>query len=285
MPPVPRPAGRTDPLGAPWPGLIPLRPLAVSEILTTAAAVVRAHAVVLCGLAFAGAVVSGGITLAVLSGFADRSAYFSADWLEKALTGEAGIPAVVLWPLLASAVFSLLVTTSISGLATVFATDGALARPSGAASVKSRLGGRWWILLAVGLLTSVAVFLGAILLVLPGLIAFAAFGLAVPVAAMEGAGPLASMRRAARLARGSMLRIFSVLVLAIFLSSLISTLVTSIASPSADLTGVAISLGIAALVSAITTPWTSAVIALLYIDTRIRREDLAKTLLRSVMQP
>jgi hypothetical protein len=40
-----------------------------------------------------------------------------------------------------------------------------------------------------------------------------------------------------------------------------------------------------AVVSAVITPWTSSVLALLYIDTRIRKENLAFSLIRATMRP
>jgi hypothetical protein len=45
-----------------------------------------------------------------------------------------------------------------------------------------------------------------------------------------------------------------------------------------------LSFAISALLSGFITPWASAVIALLYVDTRIRKENLAASLIRASMR-
>jgi Membrane domain of glycerophosphoryl diester phosphodiesterase len=65
-------------------------------------------------------------------------------------------------------------------------------------------------LLGVSLLTGVGVALGLFLLVLPGLILFTRWSLAVPAVMLEGRTPRDAMRRSAELVKGHRWQVFTV---------------------------------------------------------------------------
>lgn len=280
-----QPAARRDPQGAPWPGLIPLRPLGVGDIFTAAVRLVRVHAAVLCTVALAGSLASAGAVVAVLAALPDNSAYFSDQWLTQMSTGSLSYPpAAVLWPLAASGIIGFVSTIVVSGLATAFAADDALGRPTGAAAAFARLRGRWWVLIGVSLIVGVLVFLGFLAFILPGFLVLAMMLLATPAAVLEKSGVGASIRRSLLLSFGTRARILGIAVLAYLIASMIGTLVLAVLPAATTVSGSLLSLLLQALVSAVTVPWTAAVIALLYIDTRIRKENLAGTLIRASMK-
>ncbi len=140
-------------------------------------------------------------------------------------------------------------------------------------------------LLGAAAVVALAVSAGLVLLAIPGAIAFAVLAFAVPVVPLERAGLGTALRRSVELSRGHRLRIFAVMLLALVISTIVSTVVASLV-PIGDTPGTALtSLIVAALVSSLTTPWSASVLALLYIDTRMRKENLAASLIRASMRP
>lgn len=68
-------------------------------------------------------------------------------------------------------------------------------------------------LLAVSLLTGIGVGVGLFLLVVPGLILFTRWSLAVPAVMLEGRSPRAAMRRSAALVKGHGRQVFAIFLL------------------------------------------------------------------------
>jgi hypothetical protein len=66
---------------------------------------------------------------------------------------------------------------------------------------------------AVGVIAGVLVFLGAILLIVPGIILACMYWVAVPVAVVEKPGVIASLRRSAQLTDGERWSVFAILLL------------------------------------------------------------------------
>lgn len=280
-----RPSGQRDPLGAPWPGLIPLRPLRVAEIFSAAARLVRTHLVVLGMVAFLGSTASAGAVVAVLASLPDPGEYFSQDWLRATSEGRMSYPpAAALWPLVAGGIISFITTIVVSGLSTALAAEDALGRPTSAAAAFGRLRGRWLVIFGIASLTGLLVFVGLLAFIIPGLVALAALLLATPVAVLEKAGGMPALRRSMQLSSGLRGRILGIVVLAYLATTLVSTLLLSWFAVPATIIGALIALMAQAVVSAFTLPWTAAVVALLYIDTRMRKENLAASLIRASMR-
>ena len=108
--------------------------------------------------------------------------------------------------------------------------------------------------------------------------------LAAPAVVLEKAGVGAALRRSARLTQGVRARILGIAVLAQLITSLISSALMNLLPSSATVSSTVIALAVQALIAAVTVPWTASVIALLYVDTRIRKEGLAQTLLHASMR-
>ena len=79
-------------------------------------------------------------------------------------------------------------------------------------------------LLAIDLIFAVIVAIGLVLLIVPGLVAFAWFGLAAPVAKVESRGVRDAFRRSRELVRGSSGRVLALLLPAILIGDLLAEL-------------------------------------------------------------
>ena len=120
-------------------------------------------------------------------------------------------------------------------------------------------------LVGVSLLTGIGVGIGLLLLVVPGVILFARWSLAVPVVMLEGLGPRAAMKRSTALVKGHGWAVFRVLLNVTILAGLSSLaiqllLVKVFGSAHANF-GLWASLSIA---GAITTPYAAHALSVVY---------------------
>jgi hypothetical protein len=173
---------------------------------------------------------------------------------------------------------TLFVTAVVAACAGVDAVSKA-ARPG---AVTSRLRGGLGGAAVVSVLAAIAIVFGSFLILVPGLLAFVVWSLATPVAVMERARPGAAFARSARLTRGHRWRILGVTVLIVIITvaieSVFSSIVVGLLPGLSAATSLIVGDVVAAVVSAITLPWVGAVIALLYVDIRIRTENLGPAL-------
>jgi len=279
-----RPAARTDPLGAPWPGLIPLRPLAIGDLFSGALRLVRRRAGVLCAVAFAGALLGAGAQIAISLSFPADQRTLPDNWAESAMAGSMTIPAGVLWPTVVGTLIEAFTGLVVTGLAAAFAAADVLDDTRPAQAALQRLRGRWPALLAVGLVVTVATVGGLFLFIVPGAVALAMLTFATAVVPVERAGVGAALGRSVALSQGFRWRILGVALLTLVIGTLISSIALTLLPVNDTLTNLVLSLLLSSLVSAVVTPWTAGVLALLYIDTRIRKENLATSLIRATMR-
>ncbi len=306
---------------APKPGVVPLRPLGLGEILDGAISYIRRDPKTVLGIS---AVISLVIALvqflalALTSGSVALSA--GATSATDALAGSlgtlsaTGVQSVVSW------VLGVLAT----GLLTVVMGQAVLGRRVTAEQAWRRTSARLWPLLGLTLLVSLVVGAiaggGVLLAVLlgwglwqsspeAGVLVGVVVGLAAlvaglwvnirlllaPVALMlESAGITTSMRRSWALVQGAWWRTFGIYALGSILAAVVSsvlaipfTVVGSLATlgsiESGNLPiGYTLAVSLATLVSStIVLPFTSGVVSLLYIDRRIRREALDIELARA----
>src|SRR5690242_6398054 len=139
-----------------------------------------------------------------------------------------------------------------------------------------------WLAIVLGCALVVA-FLA---LIIPGIWLFVAWSLAVPVLLFERVGAFASLGRSFRLVRGRWWPICGALVVGYLLAGVVSGIVQLI--PEAIASGVApdndVVAGIAAVIggtvsAVISTPYTAAIVVLLYFDQRVRKEGFDLQLL------
>src|SRR4051794_3562708 len=106
-------------------------------------------------------------------------------------------------------------------------------------------------------------------------------GIAAPALMLERTGVIPAIRRSWSLTSGNFWRIFGALALAVIIVVVISSVLTipvsvltAFLGPQAIVASAIVSFVLSALISALTTPFFSAVLALVYIDVRMRKEGL-----------
>jgi hypothetical protein len=309
---------------APKPGVIPLRPLGVGEILDGAISYIRANPVATLGLAAIVITISQLIQLPVvvlamdqLRGITDEVA------LEEMMTA---VGASTTTSLLAAFV-SFIATTVLSGMLIAVLSQAVLGRKMSIgeawAAVRHRILGLFGLSMLVALLLGVVIVVGflplvigaiaeapgALLLVL-GLFVPASwvvalyFGvywsLAAPTYVLERVPVTAALRRSFQLVRTQWWRVFAILLLggliAVIISSILSvpfSLGATFLDPSADPTdpfagtstfGLVLTSVGTILASTVTAPFSAGISGLLYFDQRIRREALDIELARAAQQ-
>ena len=306
---------------APKPGVVPLRPLGVGEILDGAISYIRRDPKTVLGIS---AVIS--LVIALVQFGALALSFRSFD-LAAGATSSTDPFAGSLGSITASGLQSLVgwvLGVVATGLLTVVMGQAVLGRRVTASQAWDRTRSRFWALLGLTLLVSLvvgAIAVGGVLVaVLVGwwltsastglgvavglMLGLAVIALVVwvniklllaPVALMlESAGVITSMRRSWALVQGAWWRTFGIYLLGSILAAIVSSVlaipftvvgaIVSLGSIESGSLPITYTLGIAlaTLVSStIVLPFTSGIVSLLYIDRRIRREALDIELARA----
>jgi hypothetical protein len=140
-----------------------------------------------------------------------------------------------------------------------------------------RLGG----LVGVAIIGGLLVGLATLALIVPGIWLFVMFSVAVPAMLLERIGPWKALRRSFRLVRNRWWATAGALLVGYLLISIIGALVTGVIMivPSVVAEDNTLAGALGAVVggtvgSALTTPYSAAVVTLLYFDLRVRKEGL-----------
>ncbi|MGI9123652.1 MAG: hypothetical protein ACR2JM_02725 [Mycobacterium sp.] len=281
---------------APWkPGIIPLRPMSLSEIFNGAVSYVRANPKATLGMTTAIVLITSILVFAV--GLVPRLVGGNVATAAGFITGAAA---------------TVLATTLLSGMLTVVVARAVLGSSITVGGAWQRVRGRMPALIALTLLeflaavVLIAAVVGAIVGVAKaangGLAALFGFPMAVlliaalaamftllslaPVAiVLERKSVTDSIRRSVALARPQFWRIFGIRLLA----SIVAFVVAGAVSVPFDIVGQVVTIGAStpkaptlfqmmvvtigqAIGQIITTPFTAGVVALLYVDARMRSE-------------
>ncbi|MFJ6216356.1 glycerophosphoryl diester phosphodiesterase membrane domain-containing protein [Streptomyces sp. NPDC092296] len=297
---------------SPKPGVIPLRPLGVGEVLDGAVSTTRRYWRTALGISLLVAVVSTLTT--TLIGWGSTTTLSGADALSGSGSTSTGslVNSLVLTfaGLIATSLLTVVVSRAVLGRPVTFgeawaatrprllpmvglvltltallvAVGGVLLLPAGLAALAGSGRDVWMPLLVLGLLAAV----GCIVWL------WIRFSLAAPALMLEKQGVKASLSRSSRLVRGSWWRIFGVTLLGRVVTGFVSVIIVMPATIVGlavgglggvldDSTGNSYTLPLSTLVivgigtaiaSTVTLPVTSAINVLLYIDQRIRREAL-----------
>ncbi|MDH6135306.1 hypothetical protein P3T37_004716 [Kitasatospora sp. MAA4] len=311
-----QPGGQFPGWGAPpspKPGVIPLRPLSVGEILDGSISTVRKHWRTVLGLSLVVAVLTN-TTLAAVSWYTQGS---GTGW-----TAVVAFGAAVVLDLLASLILTALLTMVISkaivGESITLGPAWRAARPQ----LPKLLGVSLLVpLIVVGIVaaSSIPLFVASLadsqsplaaligVPVLLGGLGVAIWtgvrlSLAAPALMLEKQGVLAAMARSRRLVRGSWWRILGVTLLGYVLTFLLTDMIAipfsvlaaivggtpfALGSASATTTFAALVISTigAILGSLLSYPVTAGISVLLYVDQRIRREGLDIELARAAGLP
>lgn len=304
--PAPPSGGWTE--AAAKPGVIPLRPLGLSEILDGAISSMRAHPKVILGVSAIVVTVSQLIILAATYPLLDdvnRAANLDPNATsEEALSAVGASLAVVGLALL----ITLLSRVILSGFLTVAVGKAVLGHPVGFGEVWSRVRPRLGALLGLTLILPAIALAATFLLVLIAYTAgpisilviliavpfaiyfYILFSLATPALMLENASITKAFGRSRALVRGSWWRTFGIQLLAGIIAGIAAAIITipfELISGGFDtatditMTYLALSTIGAIIAGTITEPFAAAVIVLLYTDQRMRREGMDIELARA----
>ena len=249
-----------------------LRPLGVWEIVEGGVRLFFRH-----WLAFMGAILLVIVPLQVIAaGVTWAVAPEQLEWNSSTSSGED--PDLILWQGIVALIgfLTLLLVTAMSLKAVADARLGGT--PSGGRALRfalPRLPGT----LGVAVLGGLAVALGFLALIVPGIWLIVGFSVAVPVLLLERTGPVAALRRSLRLVSGRWWATAAVLLLGQLLVGLVGALlqgiVMSIPASISEGQHAAGALGMAlggTIATAFTAPCSAAIVTLLYMDLRVRKE-------------
>jgi hypothetical protein len=263
---------------------IPLRPLGVGELLDGTFSTIRRNPRATVGLAALLVTLQQLITLAVQLGTDGLPTQIGigeeTQSIQSLVGGFGGIT---------GAIVSAVIGAVITGMLVVVVSEDVLGRRVGAADVWRRIRPRLWPLLLAAAIAGIMPYVGLLFLIIPGLILWALWALTTPALVLEGLGPIAALRRSAQLAGPALIRVWSVRTLSVLMGLLIQALVALpfgliaavILVGSDPQPGTAATVAILALdvlggilAGMITAPFLAGVLALLYIDRRMRAEGL-----------
>jgi hypothetical protein len=139
-------------------------------------------------------------------------------------------------------------------------------------------GGRAWSILWIGLLAGLAVGIGFVLLIIPGIFLLVKFCSCIPALVVEGRKGTAALGRSWNLTTGFFWHVLGALVLAWLISAVVGAILSA---PFSAWPVRAIGQAIAQIV---TLPFTTTVGVLIYLDLRARREGLTVETLQNELR-
>ncbi|WP_113696240.1 YciC family protein [Amycolatopsis albispora] len=305
-PPPPQPGPRWNPDGYGRPGVIPLRPLNIGEILDGAFTTVRRNPAIMLGVSlvvvlitqFVGYLVS----LPLLDDLNRASEATNRVLTEQQaldlatdLLTSSGLVAVV------SGVVSALGTSFLDGFLTVVVGKAILGRKPTFGEAMKEAAPRLVPLLGLTILYTLMIFVGLLLCIVPGIYVGVVFGLATPALVLEKAGIGTAFKRSSLLVKDAFWRVLGVLLLAMVIAWVITQVVSLPFSLAGDFSGFTtlfsgevpeyteFGLAIATLGTVValtfTAPFSAGVRALVYIDQRMRKEGMDFQLARAAAAP
>ena len=264
------PPGAWGPTFAEKPGVIPLRPLAVGEILDGVFTTIRQNPKALLGLSFIIVLVGQLLNLGV-----NLSVHDASLGTRELASG-------------ATIVITQLIASVATGAAVVVISEAVLGTRISPGEALNRLNGRIWRLVGLSFLVSLLTLLGVVLLIIPGIYVAVLLSFATPVFVLERTRVGEALSRSAELVRGAWWRTFGIALLGGLVGGIISgivqvpfTIFTANSSQFFSTSDIHISvtgeivLAVGRIIGGtISTPIIAGTIALMYVDRRIRREAL-----------
>lgn len=296
---------------APKPGVIPLRPLNLGDIFSGTFGTIRGNPGASIGLSALVALVvaiPAVLTTLALSG-ADLTTTDSSGSTVN-LGGQLSTSI--------TSIYTAIAGVFLAGMLTAVVAEAVLGRRISIGQTWTKVRGRllpllgMTLLLALAVIVAAGIYIGLIVLlalggneaitvmiaIVLGIILFVAIvwaaikvSLAAPAVVLERVGPVAAIRRSWGLSGGQWWRIFGITLLAQLIVGTISNVVqlpgaavligTSDGAGNPNVLAVIVVQLVAVAISALTTPFTAGVTALLYLDQRIRKEALDVTLMEA----
>jgi hypothetical protein len=276
---------RREPVYRPQQEGIPLRPLGVGELLDGTFSTIRRNPRATVGLAALLVALQQVLALAVqlatdglptLAGAEDETRS-----IQTVIGGFGGITGTLV---------AAVVSAVITGMLVVVVSEDVLGRRVTAADVWRRIRPRVWALVLAAAISGILPYVGLLFFVVPGLVLWALWALTTPALVLEGIGPFAALRRSAQLASPALIRVWCVRALSVLVGLVIQILIavpfgsagavvivaTGDGDPGTAAVVVVLTLEVLGGIVAgmITAPFLAGVLALLYIDRRMRAEGL-----------
>lgn len=264
------------------PGVIPLRPLTVGEIIEGAVRTMRSHPGLVFGVSFVIVALSQLLGLLLLGTvFEDLR---TGVPLNPAPTPEEALEQLgrTVRLLALTMIVSVPSQTLLSGFFTVVMGRAVLGKPVTLRDVWAETRSRLLPLFGLTVVYTVTVGVGIVLLVVPGIWIAVVLALATPALVLERGTIGQAMTRSRLLVAGAWWRVFAVIALALLLGVLLGSVVQwpfdQLGSSGMD--GAILSTVGATIAGAITQPFAAIVAALVYLDQRMRREGMHHELAR-----
>lgn len=299
LPPVPPVPGHGSPQGYGKPGVIPLRPLNVGEILDGSISTMRRHPGLVFGVSAVVALVEAALSIGastwLFSGMPNLPEPGPAatqqevmNYLSQMLRQTGAMLGVTL-------VITVLTRTFLTGFMTVVVGKAVLGRPINFRQAVGELAPRLPGLLGVTVLYTLMVAIGSMFFLVPGIWLYALFSLASPALVLEQSRIGTSLNRSRLLVQGSWWRVFGVVLLTGVCATVIGFVIqipfnlstgvggTDMAEvASASLSAQLLSGAGQVIAQTLVAPFVAGATALLYIDQRMRKEGMDIQLARAV---
>jgi len=130
---------------------------------------------------------------------------------------------------------------------------------------------RFFPLLGLVIVWGIAVGLGSILLIVPGLMLLAAFYVALPACIVEGLGPLKSLSRSRSLTKGHRWRVFGIYLLILVVGFIIGGIINVLFAVMAGFVAATL---VALIWNAVFAAYNSVAITVMYHDLRVVKEGI-----------
>jgi hypothetical protein len=137
---------------------------------------------------------------------------------------------------------------------------------------------RFFPLIGLGILSALGIGLGAMLLLVPGIILMVMWSVVVAACVVEGLGPTASMARSSQLTKGHRWKIFGTVLLLLLINVVASGIVGFVLAP----TGLTVSAIGSLIWTATWTAFWNCVLIMIYHDLRVAKEGIDTEQIASV---
>lgn len=286
--------------GAPRPGIIPLRPLGLGEILDGAFTLIRRYPRVTLGVSATVATINASLFLVVELATTSYPSSAGASGPDFGAGLGGGISATAIVATLIINILSAVLGAVVTGMLTIVVGDAVLGRDVSIGTVWDRLHGRLLRLLGISFLAAFLPILALVACIIPGVFLWGAYALAVPAFVLERTGVIAALRRSYALAVPTWWRVWGIRALGYLMVGIVSSIlslpfvIAGLASSGLlsgnDITGTPVLYVVLAalgtlVAQTVTAPLMSGILALLYVDRRMRAEGLDVALAASAVGP
>jgi uncharacterized membrane protein len=129
---------------------------------------------------------------------------------------------------------------------------------------------RFFPIIGLAILYAIAVFFGFVLLIVPGIMLFIMWTVALPACVVEGLGPIDCMRRSAELTKGYRWKIFWILVVLWIIGKILGAIIDPIAAQAGDIAKTVIDF----IWTAAWSAYWNCVLVMIYHDLRLVKEGV-----------